>query len=74
MADSPADYPICRRLNWRPDNGEGFAELNSYDILLLSAIITTSIRLETIWYILGATGEGGRVLRDYPHTPLSWIN
>jgi len=37
-------------------------------------MITRSIRHETIRYILGATGEGRRLLRDYPNTPLSWIN
>jgi len=25
-------------------------------------------------YILGARGEGRRLLRDYPNTPLPWIN
>ena len=37
-------------------------------------MITISIRHETIRYILGATGEGHRILRDSPNTPLSWIN
>jgi len=37
-------------------------------------MITRSIRHETIRYILGATGEGRRLLRDYPNTPLMWIN
>jgi len=73
-ADSPADYPNYRRLNWRPVNGVQFAELDSYDIRGLSAMITRSIRHETIWYILSATGKGRRLLQDYPNTPLSWIN
>jgi len=37
-------------------------------------MITRSIRHETIRYILGATAEGRLLLRDYPKTPLSWIN
>jgi len=48
--------------------------LDSYDIRGLSAMMTRSIRHETIRYILGATGEGRRLLRDYPNTPLSCIN
>jgi len=73
-ADSPANNVNYRRLNWCPVNGVQFDELNSYDIRALSAMITGSIRDETIRYILGATGEGHRLLRDYPNTPLSWIN
>jgi len=38
-ADSPAQYPDYRRLNWRPVNGVQFAELDSYDIRGLSAMI-----------------------------------
>ena len=37
-------------------------------------MITRSIRHESIGYIIGATGEGRRHLRNYPNTPLSWIN
>ena len=73
-ADSPADYPNYRRLNWRPVNWVQFAELDSNDIRGLSAMIDRSIRRDTIRYILGATGEGRRLLRDYPNTPLSWLN
>jgi len=73
-ADSPVDYPNYRRLNWHPVNGVQFAELDSSDIRGLSAMITRSIRHETIRYILGAIGEGRRLLRDYPNKPLSWIN
>ena len=72
-AYSPADYPNYRRLNWRPVNGVQFAELDSYDIRGLSAMITRSIRHETIRYILGARGEGRRLLRDYPNTLLALI-
>jgi len=73
-ADSPADYPNYRRLNWRPVNGVQGAELDFYDIRGLSAMITRSIRHVTIRYILGGTGEGRRLLQDYPNTPLWWIN
>ena len=73
-ADNPAEYPNDSRLNWRPVNEVQFPELDSYDIHGLSAMITRSIRHETIRYILGATGEGSRLLRDYPNTPLWWIN
>jgi len=74
VADSPADYLNYRRLNWRPVNVVQFAELNSYDIHGLSAMIMRSIPHETIRYILGATAEGRRLQPDYPDTPLSWIN
>jgi len=37
-------------------------------------MIMRSIPHETIRYILGARGEGGRPLRDYSNTPLWWIN
>jgi len=76
VAHSPADYHIYRRLNWRPVNGVQFAELNSYNIRGLSALIARSIRHETIGNMLGATGElkGRRLLRGYPNRPLSWIN
>jgi len=73
-SDSPADYPNYHRLNWRPVNGVQFAELDSYDIRGLSAMITRSVRHETIRYLIGATGEGRQLLQDYPNTPLSWIN
>jgi len=73
-ADSPAEYPNYRRLNWCPVNGVQFVELDSYDIHALSAIITRSIGHETIRFILGATNKERRLLEDYPNTPLSWIN
>jgi len=73
-ADSPADYPNYRRLNWRPVNRVQCAELNSYGISRLSAMITRPIRHETIRYIFAATGEGRRLLPDYRNTTLSWIN
>ena len=73
-ADSPADYPNYRRLNWSPGDGVQFAELDSNDISGLLAIIDRYIRRDTIRYTLGAAGEGRRLLRDYSNTPLSWVN
>jgi len=73
-ADSPADYAHYPRLNWLPVNGVQFAELDSYDIRGLSAMMMRSIRHETIRYILGARGEGRQPLGDYPNMPLWWIN
>ena len=37
-------------------------------------MITRSIRHDSIRYILGATGEGRRLLRINPNTLLSWVN
>ena len=37
-------------------------------------MIRRSIRHDSIRYILGATGEGRRHLRNFPNVPLSWIN
>ena len=73
-ANSPADRPDYRRVNWRPINWVRCAELDSYDIRGLSAMITRSIRHESIRYILGSTGEGRQLLRINPNTPLSWVN
>ena len=73
-ADSLADYPKYHRLNWHPVKGVQFAELDSYDILGVSGMSTRSRRDETIGYLLGARGEGRRLLPDYPYTPLLWIN
>jgi len=72
--DSSADYSNYPRLHWRPVNGILFAELESYDIRGQSAMITRSIQHGLMPYIPGATGEERRLLRDYPNTPLSWIN
>ena len=73
-ANSPAAHPDYRQLNWRSINGVWFAELDSYDFRGLSAMITRSIRHESIGYIIGATGEGRLHLRNYPNAPLTWIN
>ena len=73
-ANSRAAYPDYCRFNWRPINGVPFAELDSFDFRGLSAIITGSIRHDSIRYKLGATGKGRRHLRNCPHAPLSWIN
>ena len=73
-ADNAADYTNYRLLNRCPVTRVQFAELDSHDIRGLSAMITRSIRHETIRYILGATGEGRRLVREYPNTLLLWIN
>jgi len=52
----------------------GFAELNSYDIHRLSAIIARTVPHNAIRYILGATGEGCHQLRLHPAFQLSYID
>jgi len=37
-------------------------------------MITRSIGYETVRYILGATSEERRLLRDYPNTLRAWMN
>jgi len=51
-------------LHWRPPhiNGVQFAELDSYDIRELSAMISRNVPNDRIRYIRGATGEGRRRL------------
>ena len=51
-----------------------FAELDSSDIGGLSAMIARSVPYDKIRYILGATGEGGRQLREHPALPISWVD
>ena len=62
-------------LHWRPPHIQGlqFAELDSYDIRGLSAIIYRCVPHHEISYIIGATGEGGRRLRRHPNEPFSFI-
>jgi len=52
-------------LHWRPPhiNGVQFAELDSYDIRGLSAMISRNVPNDKIHYILGATGEGRQRFR-----------
>jgi len=63
--NSSAPRPHYRLLHWRNPhiNGVHFAELNSYDIGGLSAIISRTVPHNMICYILGATGEGRQQLR-----------
>ena len=60
--------PNYNLLHWRPPhvNGVAFAELDSYDIRGMSAMIYRSIPHHRIRYILGATGEGHRRLCRSP--------
>jgi len=75
-ASGGAQRPNYRLLHWRPQNihGVGFAELNSYDIHGLSAIIARTVPHNAIRYILGATGEGRHQLRLHPAFQLSYID
>jgi len=63
-------------LHWRPPhrNGVQFAELDSYEIRGLSAIISRNVPNNRIRYILGATGQGGRRLRRVPSKRVSRID
>jgi len=60
--------PNYNLLHWRPPhfNGVVFAELDSYDIRGMSAMIYRSVPHHRIRYILGTTGEGHRRLRRSP--------
>ena len=62
-------------LHWRPPHIQGleFAELDSYDIRGLSAMIYRCVRHHRIRYIICATGEGRRRLRRHPNKPLTFI-
>ena len=62
-------------LHWHPPHIQGleFAELDSYDIRGLSAIIYRCVPHHRIRYIIGATGEGRRRLRRHPNEPFSFI-
>jgi len=51
-----------------------FAELNSYDIRGLLAIISRTVPHRVIRYILGATGEGRQPLRLHSGAQLSYID
>ena len=61
---------------WRTPrvNGVRFAQLDSSDIRGLSAIIARSVLYDMIRYILGATGEGRRQLREDHPLPISWVD
>jgi len=68
--------PEYNMLHWRPPhiNGVQFAELDSYDIRGLSAMISRNVPSDKIRYILGATGEGRRRLRSVPSERVSGID
>ena len=67
--------PDYNMLHWRPPhrNGVQFAELDSYEIRGLSAMISRNVPNDRIHYILGATGQGGRRLRRVPSKRVSFI-
>ena len=75
-SDGGAQPPNYRLLYWRPQNihGVGFAELTSYDIRGLSAIISRTVPHNAVRYILGATGDGRQQLRLNPGFQLSYID
>jgi len=66
--NSSAPRPNYRLLHWRNPhiNGVRFAELNSFDIRGLVAIISRTVPHNMIPYILGASGEGRQQLRLHP--------
>jgi len=68
--------PNYRLLHWCPHNFHrvGFAELNSYDICGLSAIIGKTVQHNAVRYILGTTGDGQQQLRMHPAFKLSYID
>jgi len=68
--------PNYNLLHWRPPhvNGVVFAELDSYDICGMSAMIYRSVPHHRIRYILGATGEGRSRLCRSPMRELDSID
>ena len=68
--------PDYNMLHWRPPHIKGvqFAELDSYDIRGLSAMISRNVPNDRIRYILGATGEGRRRLCRVPSEQVSCID
>jgi len=68
--------PDYNMLHWRPChiNGVQLAELNSYEIRGLSAMISRNEPSDRIRYILGATGEGRGRLHRVPSERLSCID
>ena len=75
-ASGGAQGPNYQLLHWRPQNihGVGFAELNSYNIYGLSAIIARTVPYNAIRYILGPTGEGRHRLCLHPAFQVSYID
>ena len=68
----PADY---HELHWPPLHIQDleFAELDSYDICGLSAMIYRCVPHHRFRYIIGATGKGRRRLRRASNQPVSFI-
>jgi len=75
-ATGGAQRPNYRLLQWRPQNIHvvGFAELNSYDIRGLSAIIVRTVPQNAVRYIIGVTGDGRQQLGMHPGFQLSNID
>ena len=75
-ASGGVQRPNYGLLHWRPSNihGVGFAELNSYDIRRLSAIIARTVPHNPVRDILGATGDGRQQLRMHPGFQLCYID
>jgi len=75
-ASGGAQRPNYRLLHCRPQNihGVSFADLNSYDIRGLSAIIARTVPHNAVRYILGATGDGRQELRMHPGFQFSYID
>jgi len=71
-----AKRPNYRLHHWGPQNihGVGYAELNSYSIRGLSAIIARTVPHNAVRYILGATSDGRQQLRMHPGFLLSYID
>ena len=76
LANSSSPRPNYRSLHLRNPhiNELRFAELNSYNLRSLSAIISRTVPHNAIRYILGATGEGRQQLRLHPGAQLSYID
>ena len=75
-ANSSALPPNYRLLHWRNPHiaGVHFAELHSYNIRGLLAMISTTVPHNMIRYIPAVTGEGRQQLRLHPAAQLSYID
>jgi len=67
--------PRYHALHWcSPDiHGVEFAELDSYDIRGLSAMLYSKIHQRRICYIIGATSKARAKLRTSPNDPLTFV-
>ena len=75
-ADGSDDAPNYYTIHWRLPYTHGiqFGKLDSYNIRGLSAMIRRNVSRARLRYILGATGEGRRKLRESPNLPISDID